>query len=100
MPEMHMTLRWPDGAEGRVYSPSTIIAEHFAPGERIALDAFATRARAALTAASERVRARYGMPCSRAAASLTAIEAEIARQRGADPAPATDTDTVTILALT
>ncbi|MEM9761530.1 MAG: MSMEG_0570 family nitrogen starvation response protein [Pseudomonadota bacterium] len=95
MPEMQMTLRWPDGREGRVYSPSTVIAEHFAPGETIALAEFHARARTALSAASERVRARYGVPCGRAAAEIRAIDAEIDRLRGGGPT----TDIVTILSI-
>ncbi|MEL6266744.1 MAG: MSMEG_0570 family nitrogen starvation response protein [Pseudomonadota bacterium] len=90
MPERRMTLRWPDGSEGTVYSPSTVIAEHFAPGEAMALAAFHARARIALAAASERVRARYGMSCARAAAEIRAIDVEVARQRPG---------TVTILAI-
>ncbi|MEJ2871388.1 MSMEG_0570 family nitrogen starvation response protein [Actinomycetospora sp. OC33-EN08] len=81
MPEMHARLRWPDGSTERVYSPSLVLAEHLDEGAAYSLDEFGRRARAALTEASERVRARYGFPCGRAAASLASVEARIARHR-------------------
>jgi uncharacterized repeat protein (TIGR04042 family) len=77
MPEMHVRLRWPDGTRERVYSPSLVLAEHLEPGVAYPLDDFARRSRAALTEAGERVRAKYGFPCSRAAASLAGIEARV-----------------------
>jgi uncharacterized repeat protein (TIGR04042 family) len=79
MPEMHVRLRWPDGTRERVYSPSLVLAEHLAEGTAYPLDDFARRSREALTEASERVRAKYGFPCSLAAASLAGIEARVAR---------------------
>ena len=45
------------------------------PGETYALADFLARSRAALTLASERVKARYGMPCGRALGQLARIEA-------------------------
>ncbi|MDL5158819.1 MSMEG_0570 family nitrogen starvation response protein [Actinomycetospora termitidis] len=81
MPEMHARLRWPDGTTERVYSPSLVLAEYLEEGGRYPLEDFARRSREALTEASERVRAKYGFPCSRAAASLAGIEAAVARQR-------------------
>lgn len=75
MPEMLFDIAWPDGTTERCYSPSLVIKDHFSPGASYALDDFLARSRAALTEASERVRARYGFPCSRALGQLAAIEA-------------------------
>ena len=33
MPETYWTVRWPDGAEERLYSPSSVVAELFTAGE-------------------------------------------------------------------
>ncbi len=82
MPEMYLRLRWPDGAESDSYSPSSIIAEHFRPGERLEVQKFIDRARVALQAASDRVAERYGFACGRAAASLAELEARAARAAG------------------
>ncbi len=84
MPEMLFRVRWPDAAETLCYSPSRAIAEHLQAGADYALDDFLGRCRAGLTAASERVRARYGVSCSRAAAQLADIERIGARFAG-DP---------------
>jgi uncharacterized repeat protein (TIGR04042 family) len=86
MPEMYFRLRWPDSAETSHYSPSLIIKDYFAPGEELELKVFLERARTALTIASDRVRAKYGFPCSQAGASLSSIEQRAApfqRQRDA-----------------
>jgi len=75
MPEMHFRIRWPDGTEEVCYSPSHVVRHHLVPGETYALADFLARSRAALTLASERVKARYGMPCGRALGQLARIEA-------------------------
>jgi uncharacterized repeat protein (TIGR04042 family) len=74
MPEMLFRVRWPDRAVTECYSPSRAIAEFLTAGEEYLLYDFVTRSRAGLHAASERVREKYGSPCSRAAAQLAAIE--------------------------
>ena len=74
MPEMRFTIRWPDGRQESCYSPSLVIRDYFAPGERYGLADFLARSRTALTIASDRVQARYGMPCSLALAQLRRIE--------------------------
>lgn len=74
MPEVLFTVRWPDDSTDRCYSPSLVVEEFLRPGVRYPLDAFVDRSRAALTEASQRVRARYGFPCSRAEAQLSEIE--------------------------
>lgn len=84
MPEVRFTIRWPDGVEEVCYSPSTIVTEYFAPGDVFALPVFMDRARTALMRASDRVQARYGHPCSAAAAQLARIETQGAQFRPAD----------------
>ena len=66
MPEMHFTVRWPDGCEHTCYSPSLIVQEYLTPGQRYALPDFLARTQQALSIASERVAAKYGFACSRA----------------------------------
>jgi uncharacterized repeat protein (TIGR04042 family) len=74
MPEVHFDVRWPDGAQRSYYSPSTAVADHLHAGERYTVSDFVTRARAAMHAASERVRAKYGYTCSSALDTLGQIE--------------------------
>ena len=75
MPEMRFHVRWPDGAVEACYSPSLVVKDHLAIGESYPLQDFLQRSRTALTIASERVRAKYGVPCSRALGQLARIEA-------------------------
>ena len=79
MPETRFRIRWPDGHVEDCYSPSTIIREHFTAGTRYPLQDFVARSRQALTEASERVRARFGVGCSRAMGQLARIEENAAR---------------------
>ena len=79
MPEMQARLVWPDGSRQRCYSPSLVLAEHLQVGVGYPVDDLVRRARAALTEGSERVRAKYGMPCARAAASIADVERHAAR---------------------
>ena len=86
MPEIQFVVRWPDDTVTACYSPSLVVREYFAVGSRYALDDFLARSREALGIASERVRARYGFPCSRAQTELAAIEAKCrALERTRDP---------------
>jgi uncharacterized repeat protein (TIGR04042 family) len=71
---MHYTVRWPDATQTTCYSPSLVVREWLQPGQDYPLDDFMDRVRQATAIASERVRARYGFPCSRAAAQLAALE--------------------------
>jgi uncharacterized repeat protein (TIGR04042 family) len=66
VPEVELTLEWPDGATSRLYSPSTVILKHLAPGQTMSVAELRTRGSLALRLASERVRARYGFACTRA----------------------------------
>jgi uncharacterized repeat protein (TIGR04042 family) len=74
MPEMTFHIRWPDGTAEACYSPSRVIKDYLVPGRTYPLQEFLQRSRTALTIASERVQARYGMPCSRALGQLARIE--------------------------
>lgn len=82
MPEVHVRLRWPDGVVQRVYSPSLVVTERFDEGAGYATDEFLPRLGEALAEASDRVRAAYGFPCSRAAASWQQVQ-----RRAADGGP-------------
>jgi putative flavoprotein involved in K+ transport len=90
MPEMHFTVRWPDGQEHRCYSPSLIVRDYLAVGQSYALPAFVERSRTMLTVAAERVKDKFGFYCSAAMDQLQEIEA---RAVGLDPS-----GSVTILA--
>lgn len=79
MPVMHYRLRWPDDSELTCYSPSLVIKDHFEVGASYALDDFLARARTATQIASDRVAAKYGFACSRAADQLGEIERTAAR---------------------
>jgi uncharacterized repeat protein (TIGR04042 family) len=74
MPEMYFTVRWPDGSTERCYSPSLVLEDFLTPGNAYALDDFVERSRTALTAASQRVQAKYGIGCAQVAAQLARIE--------------------------
>jgi uncharacterized repeat protein (TIGR04042 family) len=79
MPELHFAVRWPDGTRETCYSPSTIVRDFFIANTDYELADFLSRSRQALGAASERVRVRYGVPCSLALGQLARIETTAAR---------------------
>lgn len=81
MPELRFRVRWPDGASETCYSPSSVIADHFTADTPYPLALFLDKSRAALGEASERVRQKYGFPCSRAMGQLARIEATAATYR-------------------
>ncbi|MEM7398017.1 MAG: MSMEG_0570 family nitrogen starvation response protein [Pseudomonadota bacterium] len=74
MPEVHFTVKWPDGEEETCYSPSTVITNYFAAGESYSVTDFLERARSGLKSASDRVEQRYGYVCTSAEAQLARIE--------------------------
>lgn len=86
MPEMFFTVRWPDGAQERCYSPSLVITDHLAVGADYALGDFVARCDAALSEASERVQQKYGYFCSSAIDQLGQIKHR-AQAFEADAAP-------------
>jgi uncharacterized repeat protein (TIGR04042 family) len=67
---MTLTVRWPDGALQDCYSPSLVMHDYFTAETSYPVDDFMQRAVAALTQASERVKARYGMYCTSAEAQI------------------------------
>jgi uncharacterized repeat protein (TIGR04042 family) len=79
MPEMHFTVRWPDGSTQRCYSPSLVIKDYFEPGRDYPLDDFVRQSGEALDIATERVRVKYGFGCGHAIAQKAAIEARAAQ---------------------
>jgi uncharacterized repeat protein (TIGR04042 family) len=78
MPEMHFTVRWPDGHDERCYSPSLVVRDFLEVGKVYPVGEFVDRSRTMLHHASERVRQRYGFACSAALDQLAAIEARAA----------------------
>lgn len=78
MPEMIFRVQWPDGALSDCYSPSLVVQEHLSVGAAHPVADFARISRTALTIASDRVAARYGFPCSRAARQIADIDARAA----------------------
>lgn len=74
MPEIQFKIQWPDGSSDLCYSPSLVVKEYFSPNQDYALGDFVERSRTALTIASDRVQAKYGMPCSMAMRQLSHIE--------------------------
>jgi uncharacterized repeat protein (TIGR04042 family) len=86
MPEMRFLIRWPDGTAEDCYSPSLVIKDFLSLGQSYPLDDFVGRSRTALNIASDRVKAKYGWPCSRAAAQLAQLEKVAASFAGASDA--------------
>ena len=74
MPEVTFNIVWPDGSQEQFYSPSTVVNQYFQSGQIYELQDFVQRSRESLNLASERVRQRYGSPCSMAIAQLNRIE--------------------------
>jgi uncharacterized repeat protein (TIGR04042 family) len=75
MPETRFQIEWPDGSKETCYSPSLIVKDYFVPDSEYALEDFVERSRTSLKIASDRVLAKYGMPCSLALGQLQRIEA-------------------------
>ena len=77
-----MDVRWPDGSREWLYSPSTVVEDVFTAGAGYPLAEFVELTRQAMTEASDRVQAWFGVPCVRAAGTLAAVEATAARLTG------------------
>ncbi len=71
---MTFTVRWPDGQVSQCYSPSLVMHDHLSVGAEYPLAEFVERTHTALGIASDRVRVRFGMPCSLAAAQVREID--------------------------
>jgi putative flavoprotein involved in K+ transport len=82
MPEVHFSVRWPDGTQQRCLSPSRTIEQALTAGAAYPVEEFVRRSVAALEAGSERVRELRGFACSAAAAQSDAIVARGAGQAG------------------
>ena len=65
MPEVRLSLEWPDGRRSELYSPSTVILDFLQPGQILSVAELTSKGMTALEQASERVRARYGFACTR-----------------------------------
>ena len=76
---MTVEVRWPDGAVASCYSPSLVMHDHLTVGASYTVAEFVDRSTAALTEASERVRAKYGFACTSAAATMHQIATSAAR---------------------
>ncbi len=94
MPETFWTVRWPDGSEEKLYSPSSVVAELFEAGQTYPVPDFLHRSRIALQRASNRVERKFGYACSSAMAQLDRIEAKI------DTLPQQDGASITCLNIT
>ena len=86
MPEMLFKIRWPDGTTEDCYSPSLVIKDHLETGRAYPLAEFRALSRTALSIASERVRAKYGFPCSNALLQIARIDAACRRFEGSPDA--------------
>ena len=86
MPEMRFIIRWPDGRQESCYSPSLVIKDFLREGESYPVSDFLQRSREALQTASERVKSKYGYPCSLALGQLARIEATATQFEGQDAA--------------
>ena len=73
MPEMRFVVQWPDGREQSCYSPSLVMHDYLEPGEAYPIDDFVKRTSEALTVASDRVLAKFGMRCTSAAQQMEEI---------------------------
>ena len=74
MPSVNFTVKWPNGELIQYYSPSTVIYEYLSKGHSYPAIQFLTLAEDGLSAASERVRVRYGFACSSVMDSLSTIK--------------------------
>lgn len=73
MPEMTVTVRWPDGRIEECYSPSLVMHDHLESGTSYTVADFAARSTLALGIASDRVREKFGFACTSAAATTEQI---------------------------
>lgn len=82
MPEIRFQIEWSDGSQEICYSPSLVIKDYFIPAQDYSVAEFLERSRTALQIASDRVQAKYGMPCGLALGQLQRIEAKAAQFSG------------------
>ncbi len=84
MPEIRFQVEWPDGSQELCYSPSLVVQEYFTAGNDYTLEDFVERSRTALLIASDRVLAKYGMPCGKALGQIQHIEAVATKYNTSD----------------
>jgi putative flavoprotein involved in K+ transport len=96
MPETYLHIRWPDGNDDVIYSPSTVIRQYFEPDQQLSLVEFEQTCTQALDHASERVYQSYGFACTSAMAERDRIQRTI---RALLAASATDDQRVQILTI-
>ncbi|MEO0769539.1 MAG: MSMEG_0570 family nitrogen starvation response protein [Cyanobacteria bacterium J06649_4] len=84
MPEINFQIQWPNGQQEACYSPSLVVKKYFELGESYTVTEFLKRSRESLTIASDRVKEKYGFPCSRALGQLRRIES-VAQTYEAEP---------------
>ncbi len=82
MPEMRFVIEWPNGEQRTCYSPSLVVKDYLEVGGSYEVEDFAARCQTALDIASDRVRAKFGFPCTMARAEASQIAVEAARFRG------------------
>lgn len=79
MPEMRFAVVWPDGAVESYYSPSLVVHDFLAVGDRLTPREFVEKTSTAMDLASERVRAKFGVACTSAMATKEQIAVAAAR---------------------
>jgi putative flavoprotein involved in K+ transport len=77
MPSVNFKITWPDGDVGVYYSPSTAMHDYLKPDTSHPQNSFRQLITAAMHAASERVRQRYGYVCTAASAELEKISGKL-----------------------
>jgi uncharacterized repeat protein (TIGR04042 family) len=84
MPEVTLSLYWPDGEVSSFYSPSTVVYEFLKPDETLSIAELKQKGLAALREASERVRARYGFACTRTDEEAAKLQKRLAMYGDSD----------------
>ncbi len=79
MPEIRFQIEWPDGQQEICYSPSLVVKKYLSHNEEYTLEDFMERSRSALEEGSDRVRAKFGYPCSLALGQLQRLESTAAK---------------------
>ncbi|MVM28517.1 MSMEG_0570 family nitrogen starvation response protein [Spirosoma sp. HMF4905] len=78
MPEVNVTIEWPDKQKDSIYSPSTVLLQYIKSGDSLSIQDFDERISQALQLASQRVYERYGFECTSAMGELARLKARIA----------------------
>ncbi|QHV97782.1 MULTISPECIES: MSMEG_0570 family nitrogen starvation response protein [Spirosoma] len=78
MPEVNVTIEWPDKQKDSIYSPSTVLLQYIKSGDSLSIQDFDERISQALQLASQRVYERYGFECTSAMGELARLKARMA----------------------